>query len=201
MAEHRQPHATGVVVLAAGASSRLGSPKQLVTLGGRTLLRRAVETAVATGLGPVVVVLGAAADRCRPEVEGLDVAVVENAEWPSGMASSVRAGLAGVAAAAPDADAVLLTLCDQPFVTAELLSRLVSVRRETSASVVACEYAGALGVPALFGRELFGELAALEGESGARRVVARHAASARSVPFPEGAVDVDTPRDVERLRW
>jgi molybdenum cofactor cytidylyltransferase len=200
-----------VVVLAAGGSSRLGMPKQLVRWRGRTLLRRAVETALAgvrrggtgTGrtaraatvpLGPVVVVLGSEAERLRAELRGLPVVFAVNADWANGLSSSVRAGLD----AAGDAGGVLFVAADQPFVTADLLRRVVAAFR-AGAPIVACAYAGTLGVPALFDRAYFGELAGLEGDAGAKRIIERHRDVVRVVGFERGATDVDTRGDRESL--
>ena len=185
------------VILAAGASSRMGSPKQTLRYRGESLLRRAVLAALGAGCRPVVVVTGAHAELSRRELKGLGVREVFNPCWETGMASSVRAGVEALAGA--DADAVVMMLCDQPHVTAEVISGLVAAHRATSRSVVASEYGGSFGVPALFGRTLFAELAQLEGAAGARQVIKRHAAEAHFLPFPGGEMDVDTPDDYTRL--
>jgi molybdenum cofactor cytidylyltransferase len=185
----------GVAVLAAGASVRMGRPKQLLRLGGRSLLRRAAEEAVGSGCAPVVVVLGAEAERLGPELHGLPVGVVLNARWAEGMSTSVRAGLEALQG--HGVEAAILMLCDQPFVAAPLLRRLAATYRE-GRRLVACEYGGTLGVPALFDPTLFPELLALQGDRGARQVIAAHAAEAGRIPFPEGAVDLDTVEDYAR---
>ena len=206
-----------IVVLAAGGLSRLGTPKQLVRWRGRTLLRRAAETAVAclreagasigrparaaaVAAGPVVVVLGAHAVQMRPELEGLPVRVAVNRRWRDGLASSLRSGLRAAISASGRGGptAVLFVTCDQPHVTPSLLRSLVQ-RFRRGAPIVACAYAGTLGVPALFGRTLFGELASLEGDAGARRVIERHRDVVRIVAFERGATDVDTQADWESL--
>jgi len=185
-------------VLAAGGSTRLGSPKQLLPYRGRTLLRHAAETALAAGAARVVVVVGAEAERLRAELDGLDVHVVENTAWAEGLSTSVRAGLEALeSAAAPEA--VLFTTCDQPLVTPDLLRAMIAVYGASRPPIVACEYAGTAGVPALFDRALFGELRELRGDSGARRVIERHLAEAVRVPFPDAAVDVDDAEDARRL--
>ena len=115
------------------------------------------------------------------------------------MASSIRAGVEGLVGAAPDAEAVVLLLCDQPHVNADIISELVAAHRSTGKPVVASEYGGSFGVPAVFGRALFDELARLEGAVGAKQLIKRHASEAHFVPFPGGEVDVDTPDDFSRL--
>ncbi|HEY0101606.1 MAG TPA: nucleotidyltransferase family protein [Pyrinomonadaceae bacterium] len=193
------PVSIGAVVLAAGSSSRMGSPKQTLQFRGESLLRRAALAALGAGCSPVVVVTGAHARLSRRELHGLDVREVLNNLWETGMASSIRAGVEGVAGANPAVDAAVLMLCDQPHVTAEIISALIAAHRATGSHVVASTYGGSFGVPALFSRALFAELAQLEGADGAKQVIKRHASEAHFLPFPRGEVDVDTPDDFSRL--
>lgn len=189
----------GAVILAAGASSRMGPPKQSLTFAGQSLLRRAVHAALNAQCAPVVVVTGAHAEASRRELDGLDVREAFNAEWATGMASSIRTGVEGLLASDPDATAIVLALCDQPHVTAEVISQLIETYRHTHAPVIASSYAGTFGVPALFSRSLFRDLASIEGAGGAKQLIEKHAANAQFVPFPGGAVDVDTPADFAGL--
>lgn len=189
----------GAVVLAAGSSSRMGRPKQTLQYRGESLLRRAVLAAFGAGCRPVVVVTGANAELSRRELEGLDVREVLNPLWETGMASSVRAGVEALIIAAPNAEAAVLMLCDQPHVTPDVISSLVAAHRAAGSPVVASAYGGSFGVPALFVKALFGELVRLEGAAGARQVIKRHASEAHFSPFPGGEVDVDTPDDFSRL--
>jgi molybdenum cofactor cytidylyltransferase len=181
------------LVLAAGGSSRMGGPKQLIELDGKTLLRRAVETAIASQAGYVVVVLGHQWERTALETEGLDATVVVNPEWQAGMSSSLRAGLQALP---DDADAALITLCDQPLVTPENLRDLLALFAESGKPVAACRYAGALGVPAVFARTLFPELMDLSGDVGARKILQAHARDAAVMELPDAAIDLDTPIDL-----
>ncbi|HEX8502196.1 MAG TPA: nucleotidyltransferase family protein [Pyrinomonadaceae bacterium] len=189
----------GAIILAAGSSSRMGAPKQTLRFRGQTLLRRAALAALGAGCAPVIVVTGAHAELSRRELDGLDVREAFNTRWETGMASSVRAGVEGLVGAAPDAGAAVLMLCDQPHLTSEIISNLVTAHRATGRPVVASEYGGGFGVPALFGRALFAELSRLEGAAGAKQVIKRHASKAHFLPFPGGEVDVDTPDDFSRL--
>lgn len=187
----------GIVILAAGASTRMGNaatPKQLLVYEGKTLIRRAAETALASVCRPVVVVLGANAVAVGAELE-LPVIVTRNSEWETGMGSSIRAGLEAVLAADTGVDAIVVLLCDQPFVTAELIDTLIERRRETGKTIVATEYGEARGVPALFARELFAELRGLSGHEGARQIIRKHADYTVVVPFAGGAIDIDTRDD------
>lgn len=194
------PAGVGAVVLAAGASTRMGRAKQTLRYRGESLLRRAALAALGAGCRPVLVVTGANAELSRRELEGLDVREVFNPLWETGMASSIRAGVEALTSSTdPDADAAVLLLCDQPHVAADVISRLVEARRATGSPLVASAYGGGFGAPALFGRALFAELTRLEGAAGAKQVIQRHAAAAHFLPFPSGEVDVDTPDDYSRL--
>lgn len=185
----------GAVILAAGSSSRMGSPKQTLQFKGNSLLRRAALAALGATCSPVVVVIGANADLCRRELDGLDVSEAFNPNWETGMASSIRAGIEGLVSMEPDVAAAVVLLCDQPHVTSEVVSSLISTHHATGKSVVASAYGGGFGVPALFSKLLFPELTALEGLSGAKEIIKKHASSAHFLPFPEGGVDLDTPND------
>jgi molybdenum cofactor cytidylyltransferase len=177
----------------------MGRPKQVLSFQGESLLRRAARAALDAGCHPVVVVTGAHAELSRRELEGLDVREAFNSHWETGMASSIRAGVENLIDADPDAAAAVLLLCDQPLVTADVISGLVEAHRATGRPVIASAYGGSFGVPALFGRTLFDELTRLEGRSGAKEVIRRHAAEASFLPFQGGEVDVDTPDDFSRL--
>ncbi len=183
------------VVLAAGESRRMGSPKLLLPWGGRSLVRRAAEAALGA-CRRVVVVVGAQADRMRSELTSLPVRVVTNPDYGEGIAASLRRGLQEVS----DAPAVLVVLADQAAVTAEHLRQLVRAYRETGAVVIAASYKDGLGAPAVFARRLFPELMALRGDAGAKRIIERHRQEAVWVPIPEAAVDVDTPEDWQVLK-
>jgi molybdenum cofactor cytidylyltransferase len=189
--------AVALLILAAGASTRMGQPKQLLPYRGRTLLRHAAETAVATGCGPVVLVTGALHEALAAEVAGLPVRAVHNSEWETGMASSIRAGLAAVQDAQPSA--VLIMLSDQPLVTPELLRQLVAQQQQTHAPVVAAAYGDTLGVPAIFDHTQFSALSQLQGAQGANRLIAGLDAAVGRVAFPAGLLDVDTPEQYAAL--
>lgn len=177
---------TAAVVLAAGASTRLGEPKQLVKIGGETLLERAVRTAREAGCSPVVVVVGAS----FPEVLGNsrlgDVVPVINDKWQNGIASSIVRGIRTIGVVATDIDGVVLMTCDQPAVTAEHLRALVA-----AGEVTASAYAGRRGVPAYFPAAAFRGLLELRGDAGARELLR----GAPAVELAGGELDVDTAAD------
>jgi molybdenum cofactor cytidylyltransferase len=179
------------VVLAAGASTRLGEPKQLVVFGGETLLERAVRVAREAGCSPVVVVVGAEHVQVLENSVLGDVVTVINDKWQEGMASSIRLGVRSLGFAAKDSEGVLLMTCDQPAVTAKHLDRL-----RKSVKVKASRYAGRNGVPAFFPKKYFGQLRELQGDAGARDLLAE----ARYEELENGELDVDTVEDLKRVR-
>ncbi|MBI2214350.1 MAG: NTP transferase domain-containing protein [Acidobacteria bacterium] len=184
-----------VAILAAGASTRMGTAKQLLDLGGESLLRRVVNGAVASRAGEVIVVVGSRSDEVAKELDGLDVRVVINDDWQSGIASSVIAAIRE--ARDLGAPAVVIALADQPFVGATHLRRLASTIRASDARIVASAYPEGGGVPAAFDRALFGELEALRGDTGARDLIRRLPALTLEIPI-ERTADVDTKEEYER---
>lgn len=192
--------AFGIVILAAGASTRMGKPKQLLPYQEHSLLHHVVETALASVCRPVVVVLGAYAEQMRPEINQLPVQVVENPQWAEGMSASIQAGIQVLNTMPNSIEAVVLALCDQPFISAQAINQLVEAYQTTAQPIIASEYAGTLGVPALFSHSLFPELAALKGGEGAKQVINKYVHEVVGVPFPEGAIDIDTPKDYEQLQ-
>jgi molybdenum cofactor cytidylyltransferase len=185
-------------VLAAGASSRLGSPKQLLMDEAQhTLVYRAAESALSAGCDPVLVVVGADAERVREAVRSLPVDVVENAQWVEGMASSIRAGVRAAQQISPSASAVLLMTCDMPAVDSTHLRTLLQ-HHAAGAVRVASAYGNALGNPAVVSRGEWNDLLALRGDRGAKTLFARPGTA--TVPLEGGTLDLDTPADVERWR-
>ena len=187
----------GLVILAAGASTRLGTPKQLLRYGEKSLLFRAAQTAVASVCEPVVIVLGAYAELLKQEVQDLPVQVVENPHWQEGMGASIGTGIEAINTFSDNIEAVVLMLCDQPFVSVDFINKLVESSRLTKHSIVASQYQGTLGVPALFKRALFGELLSLKSAEGAKKVIAKYSGEVDSVAFANGVIDIDKPGDYE----
>jgi molybdenum cofactor cytidylyltransferase len=178
---------TAAVVLAAGASTRLGEPKQLVRIGGEALLERAVRVAREAGCAPIVVVLGAEAERIRAACDLGDAVIVENERWSEGMASSIQTGIRAVG----DVDGAVLMTCDQPAVTVGHLRVLMA-----TGEVAASAYAGRGGVPAYLPASLFPALMLLRGDAGARELLR----TARTVELPGGELDVDTADELAQAR-
>ena len=185
-----------VVVLAAGASTRLGQPKQLLRLGKKTLLEQICETAMSVENQRVVVVLGAFCEAIKPTIAHLPVEIFVNEKWPTGMGSSIACGMSHLLT---DTAAVLLLLCDQPFLTTDFLKKLVEKWRSSNCPIVASAYAETFGPPAIFDQKFFLELAELHGHQGAKGVMELHREQLALVDFPEGADDMDTPEHWERI--
>jgi molybdenum cofactor cytidylyltransferase len=187
----------GIVILAAGGSSRLGRSKQLLELHGQTLLQRSAHEALATSCRPIWAVLGAGSDEISRRVASIPVEILLNRNWQSGIGTSIRVGVA--AAQAARLDAVVLMLCDQPMVTGAAIERLVKARARSGKPIAAAAYGGILGTPAIFAADLFGELLHLADHEGGKAVIARHAVEVEAVDLPEAATDVDTEADFSRL--
>ncbi|MDB6091212.1 MAG: 4-diphosphocytidyl-2C-methyl-D-erythritol synthase [Gammaproteobacteria bacterium] len=184
------------IVLAAGASTRFGSAKQLVRIAGRPLLHNTVSRAVEVAGSAVIVVLGARAAELAPLLTHSPASVVINRDWREGIASSIRAGVARVPATC---NAVMLVLADQAAVTAEDLKRLLGAWRRQPDYVAAAFYSGGMGVPAIFPRSRFRDLSELRGDVGARALLHRNPDRVMRVPMESATLDIDTPEDLLSL--
>jgi molybdenum cofactor cytidylyltransferase len=186
------------VVLAAGTSSRMGRNKLLLDVGGQSLLRRAVRTAIDAGLDPVLVVVGHESERARSELAELPCESVLNAGYQEGIHSSVRTGIAAVPGRCA---AAVVMLADMPLVDAEMVRTLIQRYFADRPPLVVSDYEGVDAPPILYDRSLFPELAVLEGEGCGKRVVKRHSAEAIRIRWPTRALtDLDRPDDLERIR-
>jgi CTP:molybdopterin cytidylyltransferase MocA len=188
------------IVLAAGASRRLGQPKQLLLRHGETLIGRAIRLATEAGAAPVIAVLGAHSDRIFRAVAFDKTIPVVNDQWEQGIAGSIHAGLNALDAAAPAASSALILGCDQPLLTVAHLRTLIEgFSAQTVPPIVASSYAGVLGIPAIFPRFVFTELLDLRGDTGARAVLMQPNRPVVAIPLQGGEVDIDLPADIERL--
>jgi molybdenum cofactor cytidylyltransferase len=201
MMKLRSPNSldVGIVLLAAGGSTRMGRPKQLLAFAGRSLVRRAAEAGIESGCGPVVVVLGACADEVREELLGLAVEVVVNEDWERGIGTSIRRGIGALIGHAKPPRAAVIMLCDQPMVTAAVLGRLLREYEKRDSAVVAAGYEDTLGPPVIVGSEFFPALLALPDDRGAKAIWLEHPEMVHRVACPEAGMDVDTPEDYARL--
>lgn len=190
------------IVLAAGGSTRLGQPKQLLRLpafGGETLIDHAINLAIAAGVAPIFVVLGADADAIQRQSQLRECIVIRNEAWKEGMASSIRQGVAAVMGNAPDASGAMVLVCDQPALSADHLRALLNAHRADPKSIAASRYAGRAGVPVVFPRALFPALLELRGDQGARAMLQQSGLTIHPVEFPEGEWDIDSTEDLQRL--
>lgn len=185
-----------VLVLAAGAASRFGSPKQLVRVNGQPLLHRAVSQATQVGGGAVTVVLGAHSQELAPLLRHSPASVLINRNWEEGLASSLRLGVANLPGSC---SGVLVTLADQAAITTFDLQRLASAWRRQPDWLIAASYEGHTGVPAVFPGYTFPSFAELRGDAGARAILARHSDRCLRIPMPNAAIDIDTPEDLLKL--
>ncbi len=189
----------GIVILAAGQSSRLGSPKQLLPYKDSTLLRHAAQVALEANIGPVLVVTGAHHEAVANAIEGLPISAAFNPDWQEGMASSLRVGLQAMVEAFPETDGILFMVCDQPYVSTSLLCSLVETQHKTGKAIVASTYQGNTGTPALFHHSFFNKLLELKGDKGARLLLETYAGEVVTILFKEGVIDIDWKADWERL--
>jgi len=189
----------GAIILAAGGSTRLGRPKQLLTFQGESLVRRAVRAATETSCAGVAVVVGDAGADIEKDLRESSALIVPNVEWQRGLGSSIRCGLQHLLASISDLDAVLIMACDQPFVESSTIAALIAKQEKTRRPIIASSYADTLGVPALFDRSCFEALLALPDQSGAKALIESRPNDVTQVEFERGALDIDTPADLERM--
>ena len=192
MIARRQTAHIEILLLAAGPSRRMGSPKQSLPFMGTTLLRHLTREALASDANGVTVVTGAWADLARQELSELPARVVHNENWEEGMASSLRRGVRGLR---PETEAFLLMLCDQPLVNRFALNRLIEAYRSGTHTIVASVYSGITGVPAIYHRSLLPHFLSLTGDQGARYFLRTTSVPVLAMPLPEAAVDLDTPEE------
>ena len=185
------------IVLAAGESRRMGTPKQLLPFGGKTLLQTVVDRLLRSRADGVLVVLGCRADEVWTSLADRPIRFVLNPVYAQGMLSSVRAG---VATLSPDATAALVCLGDQPLVDPDVVDRLIETHRETGAGIVLPTFNGKRGHPALISLRYRDEILALSGDPGLKAVMRGHPEDTVevAVDMPEILSDIDTPEDYQK---
>ncbi len=189
----------GAIVLAAGASTRMGSPKPLLLFNGETFIRHIANMLTACGTSPIILVLGAFAAQVRKEVEGMNIHVTTNCRYEAGQLSSLQHGLGILRNSS--VDGVLVFPVDHPAVRKETVGAILHAFVETKAAVVIPAYRGRRGHPVLFSSSVFDELTDAPAEQGARAVVWRHACEVVEVPTDDSAIlrNVDTPEEYVTL--
>lgn len=200
MTEHTPENkSVGLIILAAGASKRMGSPKQLLPFEGSSLIQHTIKEALNSACNPIVVVLGANHELILPEIIINPIHIVVNKEWAEGMASSIRAGINAILELRPKLRSVLILLCDQPYVSTDQINKLVEASHITKKSIIISQYEDSAGVPALFNKEHFLDLRHLKGKEGAKKLLKDHKDCIYKVPFPLGSIDIDTPEDYYKI--
>ena len=189
----------GVIILAAGNSSRLGEPKQLLQYQNKSLIRHVAEEAIKAIQSPVIVVTGSNSELIANELIGLSIHLIHNADWMEGMASSIRVGLRELLIINKSIENVIFAVSDQPFVTADLFRSLIDKQENSHRLIVASSYENTVGTPVLFGQKYFDSLLSLNGSEGAKKLLQKFQDDVTTVPFPLGSVDIDTQEDYQRL--
>jgi len=190
---------TGIIILAAGNSSRLGRPKQLLSYQGRSFIQHVTVEALKANLYPVFVITGANAEKVSVDLQHQDAEIVYNARWQEGMASGIVAGIENMLSRHKAVEEVIISVCDQPFLSASLFEQLVEKRAASGKGIIACTYAGTTGTPVLFARNYLDTLLQLSGEEGAKKLLKLYEKNVATVPFPEGNIDIDSEGDYAYL--
>jgi molybdenum cofactor cytidylyltransferase len=196
--DKQEKSGVSAVVLAAGMSRRMGTPKQLLRMDGKTVLERTLESVRASNVGEIVLVLGHAAGSIEKAISTDRMKVVHNQDFQQGMGTSLRAGLAAVDA---EASAALIVLADQPFVRAETLNRLIACHQESRPEIIIPLYKGFRGNPVLLDRSVFPELKELRGDVGCRAIFGSHTENIRKLPVEDMGIllDIDGPEEYQKL--
>lgn len=188
------------IVLAAGASSRLGQSKQLLQVEGEPLLRRIARVSCESNADRTLVVLGDNEREHGRIIRDLPLYICIHSDWERGMGSSLKAGMEFIQSFLSDTTAVIVVVCDQPLLTTDHLNNLIDKYKSTGAPVVASAYSNVLGVPVLFDASLFDGIRRIDDAHGARQIIDKNKANAQRVAFPGGELDIDTPEDYQRYQ-
>ena len=197
--ENKICHQTGIVILAAGSSSRLSRPKQLLQYKESTLLKNTISEALKVKNSFLIVVTGANHDLIAKELNLPEILFSFNSEWEKGMSSSIARGITEALLVNPDCEQCILAVCDQPFVTSAVFENLISESKKTGKEIAASAYSETLGTPVLFHKKYFPELLALKGKEGAKKLIKKYAEDVVAVPFEKGNIDIDTEEDYNQL--
>jgi molybdenum cofactor cytidylyltransferase len=190
---------TGIIILAAGNSSRLGQPKQLLAYKDTTLLQYIITEASILSEAAIFVVTGANHEVIEKEIDSSKIKIVFNPDWELGMSSSISAGLNKVLEVYPEIQKCIFAVCDQPFVSHSIFENLIDEYRKTGKGITASSYAETLGTPVLFDKKYFEELLNLQGQEGAKKIINRFLDDTASIPFEKGNIDIDTEEDYNKL--
>lgn len=190
---------TGIIILAAGSSSRMGSSKQLLEIHGTPLLLRTINTALQSGAGKTVVVLGAHEESHRSIIENREVNIVANPSWERGMGSSIKCGLHELLKIDSNVEQAIIMVCDQPLLTIDILKKLISKKSQSNAGIIASSYSSTMGVPVLFDKKFFEQIMKMPDDHGAKKIITQNQKDVETVEFPSGDIDLDTPEDLKKF--
>lgn len=190
---------TGIIILAAGSSSRLGRPKQLLDYKGKTLLQTVINEALKTNYNPVIVVLGAHAQEIAALHKHNQINIVINENWENGMASSIVAGISNMIKLNNEIESIIITVADQIFIKKRNFNHLIKKQKETGKNIIASAYDGTIGTPVLFKKDCFEALLSLKGTEGAKNILKQYPHDLETVFFERGEIDIDTETDYNNL--
>jgi len=190
---------TGIIILAAGNSSRLGRPKQLLKYKGKTLLDLVTEEALKIPTIPTVVVLGAYSKEILNHHTYLEIAYIVNPNWQTGISSSIAAGMSAIGNQSKEIENVIIAVADQVFITSKVFEKLLQKRKLSSKGIIASSYAETVGTPVLFSKKYFEKLLSLTGNTGAKSIVQLNMEDTEIIPFELGHIDIDTETDYNNL--
>lgn len=197
--ENKFHQKTGIIILAAGNSSRLGRPKQLLQYKESTLLKNTISEALKVKNSFVIIVTGSNHNLIVEEIDLAEATFFFNPEWESGMSSSIVKGINELLILNPDCEQCILAVCDQPFVTSSVFENLIIESKKIEKGIAASAYAETLGTPVLFEKKYFQDLLELNGQEGAKKLIKKYTADVVSVPFEKGNIDIDTEGDYFKL--
>ncbi|WP_426484804.1 nucleotidyltransferase family protein [Flavobacterium sp. 2] len=197
--EHKNQNKTGIVILAAGNSSRLGQPKQLLGYKDSTLLKNTIAEASLVPNAKIIVVTGANNQLIEEELDPSKIKISFNPNWESGMASSIVNGLQKLLILYPDYENCIFAVCDQPYVSSLIFENLIQEHNKTGKGIVASAYSETLGTPVLFHKNYFAELLELKGQEGAKKIISKFSDEVVSILFEKGNIDIDTEDDYNKL--
>ena len=189
-----------ILIMAAGASRRLGQPKQLIDYQGQSLIRRILHEAINAEIGDITVITGYNHHEIEKEIQDLKVNVFYNEEWEEGLGASIRNGLKYVLGRKPETNAILLTMVDQPFVDADHLKKLAKAYDPSRPMIIASAYSSTFGVPVLFDSQYFEEMKQLKGDEGGKKIFVNYLRNIVEIPFIQGAIDIDEKKDLKTLK-
>lgn len=188
------------LVLAAGSSSRMGQSKQLIEIKGQPLLQKVVDVVCASKLGKIVVVLGAYYNDHQEILKDKPVDIVFHSAWQNGIGSSLKAGVAYIQKTYSNAKGVIITVCDQPYLTPNHLINLIESHRATGKPIVASSYTNTIGVPCFFQNTIVPSILKLSDNEGAKKLLSVFSNEVAIVDFPMGEIDLDTPEDLSKIQ-